>query len=165
MDNTNLDELVEYPAKAINVLGTNQDIVSLITNIPNIDMSSDIAYSVFSNNIFDYGYVDSTTNETAAYICVEAEGTKAGSPTVMPLRLYVTIFWHKNYMKLAPEKFPGVVGNRRDNLVRCIDNLLNGTDFFGIGPLSLQSIVTRSAPIGFTARELTYAVPDYKKLR
>ena len=40
-------------------------------------------------------------------------------------------------------------------------------DIFGIGALTLENAHTVAAPTGFTARELTYTVPDFrnKKVR
>ena len=73
MANTYLDELAEYPAKAIRAIGTSEKIISLILDDPNVDMDSDEADEVFDKYLFDYGYVDSTTTEAGAYICAEAE--------------------------------------------------------------------------------------------
>jgi len=50
--------------------------------------------------------------------------------------------------------FPGVVGNRRENLARHIDSVLNFSDIFGIGELSLHSIKTGNLTTGFTVKEL-----------
>ena len=77
-------------------------------------------------------------------------------------KLFVTVICHKGFMELDPRKHTGVIGNRRDNLVRKIDLLLNGSDIFGIGKLSLVSVRTAPSPVGFTTRELTYKVSDFK---
>lgn len=161
MANTNLDELVEYPAKVIQKIGNNQLIVSLLTDIPNVDMDSDAADEVFDKYLFDYGYVDNTTTEARAFVCVEAEVTKVPTPTVQDLQLYVTVICHKHFMKIDPSAFTGVIGNRRDNLVRDIDKILNGSDVFGIGELTLSAVRTIPSPAGFTAREMTYKIADF----
>lgn len=162
MANTYLDELVEYPAKAIQRLGTTKSIVALLTDDADVDMDSDEADEVFDKYLFDYGYVDGTTNEAKAFVCVEAEMVKAPTPTMQDLRLYVTIICHKDFMRIDARNFSGVIGNRRDNLVREIDKVLNGSDIFGIGQLCLNSVKTVSSPTGFTARELTYSVADFR---
>lgn len=162
MAKTFLDELVEYPAKVIQKIGTTKNIVALLADDASIDMDSDEADDVFDKYLFDYGYVDSTTTEARAFVCVEAELLRTPTPTVQDLRLYVTIICHKNYMKIDPSRFTGVIGNRRDNLVRNIDIVLNGSDIFGIGLLTLDSVKTVSSPTGFTARELTYKIADFK---
>lgn len=163
MANTYLDELVEYTTKALQKIGTNEKIVQLLTNNPEIDMNSDEADEVFDKYLFDYGYVDGTTEETAAYICVEAEVVQSPTPTMQNMLLYVTVICHKEFMKINPSKFKGLIGNRRENLTRFVDEVLNGSEAFGLGKLKFQSARVVPAPTGFAARELTYQVPDFKK--
>ncbi len=165
MANTFLDELVEYPVKALHSIGTDPTVVQLLTDNPNIDMESSEADKVFDEFLFDYIYVDGTTTEAAAYICVEAEVAKLPTPTMQNMKLYVTVFCHKQFMKVDATKFKGMMGNRRDNLVRYVDKLLNGSDIFGIGALTLENAHTVAAPTGFSARELTYTVPDIRQKR
>lgn len=162
MDNTFLDALVECPTKAIEKIGHNQNVVSLLLDDSNVDMTSDEADDVFDKYIFDYGYVDGSTSEAKAFICVEAETGGRSTPVIQGFRLYVTIVCHKNYMKIDPRKLPGIVGNRRDNLVRTVDSVLSGSDLCGIGALILDSVKTVSSPTGFAARELTYRLCDFK---
>lgn len=157
-----LDKLVEYPVKALHSIGTDRSIVQLLTDNPEVDMESEEADAVFDKYLFDYMYVDGTTAEASAYICVEAEVVKAPTVTMQNMKLYVTVLCHKQFMKVDASKFKGMIGNRRDNLVRYIDNMLNGSDIFGIGQLSLEHAHTVAAPTGFTARELTYTVPDIR---
>ena len=161
MDNTCLDAIVEYPVKALQKIGTDQSVVSLLTNMPFIDMESDEADEVFEKYLFDYGYVDNTTEEAAAYICVEAELANIPTATIKNMKLYVTVVCHKGFMEIDPEKFRGVIGNRRDNITRHVNRLLHGSDVFGIGQLSLTNCRVVPAPTGFSARELTYKVADF----
>lgn len=165
MAKTFLDDLVECPAKALHMIGTDPTVVQLLTDNPNVDMQSDEADEVFDRFLFDYGYVDGSTAEAAAYICVEAETSSPSSPTMQGIRLYVTIICHKQFMKLDAGKFKGMIGNRRDNLVRYVDKLLNGSDIFGVGSLTLASAKTVPAPFGFSAREMTYYVSDFHPRR
>lgn len=162
MDKSMIDQLVEYPAKAIHKIGTDKTVAALLTNDPDIDMSSDEADDIFDKYLYDYGYVDDSATESRAYICVEAEATKSATSAVQNVKLYVTVVCHKRFMSIDSEKFPGMIGNRRDNIVRYADRLLNGSDIFGIGKLQLESVKTVSAPVGYTARELTYRVADFK---
>lgn len=163
MDKTFLDELVEYPVKALYKIGMDQTVVGLLTDNPDIDVDSDDADEVFDRYLFDYGYVDNTTTEAAAYICVEAEASGSLTESMHNMKLYVTIFCHKQFMDIEATKFKGMVGNRRDNLVRYVDALINGSDVFGIGKLTLDSVRSIPCPIGFSARELTYTVPDFRR--
>jgi hypothetical protein len=161
LDNTFLDELVEYPVKALQKIGTNKTVVSLLTNNPSVDMDGDEADTVFDKYLFDYDYVDGTTEEAAAYICVEAELPGIPTRSIKNMKLYVKVVCHKKYMKIDTSKFNGLIGNRRDNITRYVDNLLNGSDVFGIGELSLVDCRTAPAPAGFAARELSYVVSDF----
>lgn len=162
MARTYLDELVEYPAKILSRLGTNKAIVSLLLDDWDVDLDSDEADSVFDKYLFDYLYIDSTSTESEAYICVEAELNRNNSATIQDFRLYVTVVCHKGYMALDPERCKGMIGNRRDNLVRAIDLVLNGSSLVGIGSLTLMSVKTVPSPAGFTTRELTYKVSDFR---
>lgn len=162
MAKTYLDELVEYPAKVIRKIGTDPTVISLLLNDPNVDMDSDAADDAFDKYIFDYEYVDNSAVEAGCYICVEDEMIKASSPTIQDYRLYITVVCHKEFMKLDPAKFPGMLGNRRDNVVRYVDVLIDNTDLVGIGRLTLTSVKTIAAPTGFSARELIYNVSDFK---
>lgn len=162
MADTFLDELVEYPVKALHEIGTDPTVVQLLTDNPQVSMDSEEADEVFEKFLFDYGYVDGTTSETSAYICVEAEVTKSPTDTMQTMKLYVTVICHKQFMRVDTTKFKGMIGNRRDNLVRYTDKLLNGSDIFGIGRLKLISARTVPAPTGFSAREMTYIVPDFR---
>ena len=148
--------------KALQAIGTDETVVALLANNPNIDMQSDEADEVFDKYLFDYGYVDNTTTETGAYICAEAELISNDSPTIENMRLYITVICHKQFMKIDPSKFKGMIGNRRENLSRYVDKLLNGSTIFGIGKLTLESSRVASAPAGFCARELTYYIPDFR---
>lgn len=164
MDKTCLDKLIRCPLLALQKIGLTQEIVELLTDNPSVDMDSEEADAVFDKYLFDYLYVDNTTQTTEAYVCVEAEvANKDNRQTSMEtLNLYVVIYCHKNYMRLSPEKFVGLSGNRRDNLARYIVDTLDGKLDFGVGALIFKDIRTISAPAGFSARELTFTAPIFR---
>jgi hypothetical protein len=64
-------------------------------------------------------------------------------------------------MKLDRKIFRGVMGNRRDNLVRYIDRILNFSTIYGIGELGLGSMKTIAPRNDFVLREITYKIPDF----
>lgn len=163
MAKTYVDELVDFPSKALYRIGTDKMVVGLLLDNPGIEISSEEADSVFDDNLFDYLYVDETTTEATAYIEVETEVTDSRTQAFCDFRIYVHICCHKNYMKIDPNKFPGISGNRRDNLVRYVDKVLNGSTAFGVGKLILDEVHTVPAPTGFTAREMTYVVPNFAR--
>ena len=161
MADTYLDALTDYPLKALHAIGNDQTVVSLLTDDPNVVIGSEEADSVFDKYLFDYDFVDDTTVETAAYICAEAEVVRVPTDTMKTMEFYITVICHKKFMRIDTSKFKGMAGNRRDNLVRYIDNILSGTDLFGIGKLKFNRVVTVNSPAGFSARQIIYTVPDF----
>lgn len=161
---SHLDEIIDYKKKVINLLGTSQDVVELLADIPDIDMNSDEAYEVFDDNLYDYDYIDETIQEYKSYVMVEAE-TVYSSPTVKDVRLYVQIVVPKGDMKLDVRRFRGVKGNRKDNLARRIDLLLNNKDSFGIGRLVLRKVVQAPVPEKYTSTLLVYEIPNFARNR
>ena len=161
MAKTYLDQVVEYPSKVMLRIAEDKCCTGLILNKPFSEVGEDDIDTVLDDYIKDYQYVDETTQETAAFVWVEMEVNQVDNKTIKGGRLYVTVSCHKNYMALAPKVFKGVIGNRRDNIVRYIDKILNNSQFMGIGRLKLRSVKTIAPISGFTGRELTYEVPDF----
>lgn len=161
MAKTYLDQIVEYPAKVILRLAENKQCTGLILNKEFNSIDENDIDIVLEKYIKDYEYIDETTQETAAFIWVELEVSSVENKTIKGVRLYVTVSCHKNYMDLNPTTFKGIIGNRRDNLVRYIDKILNNSNLLGIGRLKLKSVRTISPINGFVAREITYEIPDF----
>lgn len=99
--------------------------------------------------------------QVAAYIWVEMEVNRVDNKTMKGIRLYVSVACHKNYMTLNRQMFKGIKGNRRDNLVRFVDKVLNNSEFLGLGALKLHSVRTVTPINSFTIREITYEIPDF----
>lgn len=162
MADTYIDELVTYPAKVIQKISSDKTCVGLILNKAPSDIVEEDFDKVLDENIFDYNYVDNTTDTSAAYIWVEAEIPSVVNNTIKNMRIYVTIACHKQYMTLKSPHFAGFMGNRRDNIARYVDKLLQQSEVFGIGKLSLISCLAQSSTGGaFTGRLLTYVVPEF----
>lgn len=161
MAKTYLDQIVQFPAKVLQTIANDKYCVGLLINKGFEQVEESDLDDALDNHIFDYQYVDNTTQEASAYIWAEMEVNSVQNRQIKGIRLYVTVACHKNFMKLSHTVFQGVEGNRRDNLVRYVDRLLNNTSAFGIGNLTLSSVRTLS-PIGdFVIREITYVVPDF----
>ena len=161
MAKTYLDQIVDYPAKVILRLAEDKFCTGLIVNKSFNDVGEDDIDKALEDFIKDYQYVDDTTQEPAAYIWVEMEVNRVDNKTIKGIRLYVSVACHKNYMTLNRQMFKGVIGNRRDNLVRYVDRILNGSEFLGIGKLKLRSVKTVTPINGFTIREIEYEIPDF----
>lgn len=161
MAKTYIDQIVEYPAKIIQRISSDDQCVALLTDKSPTDVGDEDRDAVINENLFDYQYVDKTTQTTGAYIWVEMEVDRVMNRTVKGTKIYVTIACHKNYMRLNRKRFRGIGGNRRDNLVRFVDRVLNDQSFLGIGALSLSSVRTLTPINGFAMREIVYSVPDF----
>lgn len=161
---THLDELINYSSSIINKLANSPEIVGLIVDKADPDMSGEDG-EMARQHMFDYDYIDETVLQAGAYIMVDVDMAEASSGTINDMEVYVQICVSKKYMDLDAQKFPGVKGNRRDNLARQVDLLINGSRDLGIGRLQLASARTAGVPQAFTSKMLTYRIPDFAKRR
>lgn len=157
---TDVDQIIDFKDKAINLLGNSQPIVALITNNPNISLDSDEAYDVFERNLFDNLFIADTITEDGAFIMVDAARIKVPTSTVQQFELYAQIVVNSKYMDLDHSLFVGTRGNRLDNLARYTDLLLSGAQEFGLGRLMPYSIMPESVPKGFASVMLVYRPVD-----
>ena len=161
--NTYVDQLITYKDKVIDMLGNCPEIVALILDDPDVDMDSDEAIKVFSDNIWDYQYVDETAQSAKAYIMVEAARTGDNNGTIQDFSLFIEIAVSKEYIKLDPKKFLGMNGNRLDNLARFVDKCMSGSRDFGIGKLQPKDIRPVNTPKMFRGVMLTYTPVDFSR--
>ena len=157
---TDIDEIVNYLYLAKTLILENQEIMALVSNDPTYDPDSDDAEQ-FEARVKDHDYVDETMLTADCYICVETEMTSLDTPTMKTVYLYVNVICRKTYMDLDNKLFKGYKGNRRDNIARHVNTLLNENGAFGVGDLHLISATLGSVPTGFTSRVLTYRVPAF----
>ena len=68
MAKTYLDQLVEYPAKVISRISEDKYCVGFLVNKEFDQLTDEDFDRVLDENVFDYQYVDNTTQESAAYI-------------------------------------------------------------------------------------------------
>ena len=68
MAKTYLDQIVEYPAKVIGKIASDKFCVGLLVNKPFDKVTEDDFDTVLDQQIFDYQYVDKTTNNSTAYV-------------------------------------------------------------------------------------------------
>lgn len=162
---TYLDDLIAYKEKVIEALAASQEVMSLLANDPEIDLEGDEAENLLERNIFDYDYVDSTMERHDAYIMVDAELIQPTSSTFNKWYLYVQVVCAKAFNGIDKKLFRGVKGNRRDNIARHADVLLNGSREFGVGKLVLQSVAPATVPEKFTSLLLTYEIRDFRAER
>lgn len=161
MAKTYLDQLVDYPSKVMRRISEDKYCTGFLVNKTFASVGEKDADKARDEFIKDYQYVDETTQEVAAFVWVELEINRVENKTIKWAKLYVTVACHKNFMELDRSTFKGVVGNRRDNLIRYIDKILNNSQFLGLGALKLRSVKTLTPINGFTLRGIEYDIPDF----
>lgn len=160
---THLDEIIDYNNAVISKIIESPEVMKLISN--GQYSPDDDSGKKWEAHINDHAWIDESVQEAGAYILVDSEVVKAPTGSVKNMTLLVEVVCNKSYMQLDSKVFSGVKGNRRDNICRQVDLLINGSPEFGIGRLQLSSATLAAAPEGFTARLLTYVVPDYARDR
>lgn len=160
-DATYIDELIDFKNTAVRKLGNSQEVVGLILDKPDIDMESDEALAVVGRDILDHSYCDDTLVEVRALIFVEAAVIKNVTTQMRRDEIDVHIIVDRQYMPLDPAKFKGVRGNRRDNLARQVNQLLQESDDFGIGSLTLIDCEPFVVPKGYSGLILRYRTADF----
>jgi len=160
--NTPLDEIIDYKDLAIRKMIASQDIMSLIFDIPNIDMASDEVYDAKERNFFDYGINPDTIQTDTVSIFVQASMTGRLNENFKLMSMTISVVCNVKYIALNKKKFKGIKGNRIDNIARQIVVALTDKDQeFGIGSLTLTQCRPVSVPQGYTAVELAYQADDF----
>lgn len=158
---TYVDQIIEYKDKVLNILMQSQEVMALLADNPELDLDSEEAEKVADKYLWDYQYVDETTQSAGAYIMVEAAKTGDNGGTLQEFALYVEIAASTEFVPLNHKKFIGMSGNRLDNLAKFIDVALSGSREFGIGRLKPKDIRPVSVPKMYRAVMLTYEPVDF----
>ena len=160
--NTPLDEIIDYKDTAIKKMLASQDIMSLMFDIPDIDMESDEVYKARETRFFDYGINPDTIQGDTVFIFVQSSMVNRINANFKGMAMTISIVCNEHYIKLDKKKFKGIKGNRIDNIARQIVVALDDDDQeFGIGELTLTQCRPVNVPKGYTAVELAYEVDDF----
>ena len=159
---TDIDELLDYSYRARSLILADKTIMALMSDDPDYDPDSAEAEE-YEERVKDHDYVDETSLTANSYIVIETEMSNLDTPEMKTMFLYVNVICNKKYMDLNPRKFKGYKGNRRDNIARLVNNLLNNNSEFGVGDLHLMNATVGSVPTGFTSRVLVYKVPSFAR--
>jgi hypothetical protein len=155
-----INEVIEFKEKIVRKIESSQEIMGLIADDPDFDINSAAAENVLEKNVFDYDYMDGTTQTATAMIMTEVEIPTVPTNTIRDVVIYIQIVVSKSFMDLGPE-FKGVKGNRRDNLVSAVDKVMQEDRGFGIGPLEFKRLNIASVPDTYTSVMLTYETPNF----
>ncbi len=161
---SHVDELVDYNQRVRNRILASPEVMRLIANDPTLDLDSPAAEE-WEEHIIDHAWIDDTVQESGAFVTIDVDVPSMQTGTIKDMRVYVEVLVSKTFMPLSASLFNGCKGNRRDNIVRQIDLLINGSYDFGIGRLDLSSIRTVNTANKFSGKLLTYEVSDFARDR
>lgn len=148
----NSSAIPEWKDKAISMILGDDEILSLF------EKSDEELEDIVYNNIFPYGYIPETQTNVELYITLEASVPKMLFRQVWehPF-LTIKLICHQDKMRLHKA---GVSANRLDYLSTLIDKLLNGTEGWGFGELSLVSNTEYNLSAVYKVREMIFQGQD-----
>lgn len=161
---THIDELINFSSEILLRIAESPEVVGLIMDVAPADVTDEEKDAVW-RYLYDYDWIDETVQSAGSFVLVDVDMVAAQTGTIKDLEIYVQVVVSKQIMALNHKTFKGVRGNRRDNLARQIDLLLNGSRDFGIGQLQLASVRTANVPAAFTSKLLTYRISNFAKNR
>lgn len=146
-----LKELFDYKNQLMKDLLTTPRIVELLTD--GVDDGNNLAYK----QVFPYEYVPETVQEGKTFICFDVDIQKSLNKTFLIPTINIWIFAHRSKLRL-PEG-----GVRTDTLCAEISEKINGSRFYGLGELELES-VRRFAPMtDYQGKILTFSAKDFNR--
>lgn len=150
-----LDEFFHYKNQLMKDLLTNKRIVELLRGEDEKMVDPEgLAYS----QVFPYEYVPDTITHARTYICYDVDIQRAPSKTFLSPTIYIWVFTHKSLMRL-PEG-----GVRIDKLCSEVAKTINGSRYYGLGELDLDS-TRRFAPISdYQGKVLTFKATDFNRM-
>lgn len=150
-----LDEFFYYKNQLMNDLLTNEQIVYLLNGDSKDAVDPD---GLMYSQVFPYEYVPETIEAAKTYICSDVDIQRAPTKTFLSPTMYIWVFTHKSLMRL-PEG-----GLRIDRLCSEIAKTINGSRYYGLGELDLDS-TRRFAPIAdYQGKVLTFKATDFNRL-
>lgn len=149
-----LCEFFDYKNLLMEQLCSDSDIVRMVTAndeaaVPN----HGLPYTQF----FPFEYVPETVDEAKTFICFDVDIVAVPNKTTYIPVMYVWVFTHKSKLRADGG------GCLLDKLSVSINKILNGSRYYGLGPLKLDS-VRRFVPItNYLGRCLTYYAKDFNQ--
>lgn len=190
---SNLYFASNYKNKIINLLLKNDDFIKLIDPTPSPYDELDIIDVLIGGtwiidgeeyteqgHIFDYNFVDETTDDQKTFVFVETDIDSVINNIFVDFNLYVCIFTEKRLVRLTDRTSPTVqeikdmgyfasnYANRIDVLCDIADRILNGTDkLVGLGDVnpSEHGHVTIYTPNSrYYGKCLKYHIENYNEV-
>lgn len=143
-----------YKDQFIGDILTDDDIVRLIDE--DFDLDNGDRRSLVYSKVFPLEYVPETVEEANTYILCDVDVSKAYNSPYVEVTLYVWVMMHKSLLIL-----PDGQGVRIDKIVSKIVDRVNGSRYYGLGELALQSTRRISSVIAdYQGRQITFKATD-----
>ncbi len=153
----NSSAIPEWKNKTISMILSQNEIIELFEKT-----EEDVENIVYSN-IFPFGYIPQTQTETELYITIEVSIPKMLFRQVWEYpHMTIKLICHQDKMQLNKA---GVSATRLDYLSTLIDKLLNGTDGWAYGKLSLVSNTEYNLSPVYKVREMIFQGQDLNEDR
>lgn len=148
----NSSAIPQWKSKAISMMLAQDNIMELF------EKSEEDLENIVYTNIFPYGYIPKTQTDVELYITVEVSVPKMLFRQVWEHpHMTIKLICHQDKMRLNKA---GISATRLDYLSTLIDKLLNGTDGWGYGLLSLVSNTEYNLSPVYKVREMIFQGQD-----
>lgn len=146
-----LQEFFDYKNQLMKDILTTESIVRLIDDNVAMENAKSLAYT----KVFPYEYIPDTIQEGHTFVCFDVDIRRSINKMILMPVIYVWAFTHKSKMRL-----PNGEGVRIDRLCSAICEKINGSRYYGLGELEINS-VDRFAPMNdFQGKCLTFYARD-----
>lgn len=152
-----LEEFYDYKNKLVQDLCSDPDVVRLVTGNLQADVPNhDLPYT----QVFPYEFVPETIDNGQTYICLEVDIASVPNKTYYLPVIYIWVFTHKSRMRIETDRGGGVLV---DELTAVIDRMLNGSRYYGLGTLELDSAQHFKPVNDYLGRALIYTTKDFNR--
>lgn len=150
-----LADYFDYKNRLMKDLLTDSEIVHLINDSVPVEDGKSLAYT----QVFPYEYVPDTSERGLTYICCDVDIYAAANKTFLTPVLYIWVFAHRSQMRL-PEG-----GVRVDALCNKICEKINGSRFYGLGPLEIYGCKRFAPQTDHIGKMLIFHTSEVNKFR
>lgn len=151
-----LKDVGAYKNRILSLFINSPEIISLLLND---NLTDDNVENLVYSQIFPYLYVNETQTDQLSYLCIEVEVPRVPTKMIKDMKIIVWAYCHKGIMKYSKKDY---LGTRADILADMADQCLAGSDSFGIGRPSLESVTYFFPNDKYYGRQLIYTMPEFK---
>ena len=154
-----LKEIPEFRSTAISQLCESQTIKDLLTDTSG---STATQSDLVLTNVFPYEHVPDTQTTARAYITMAIFVPSVQNKTFKSVRIIFYAFEHETMIAVQDSE-SGKTRMRHDLIAQEIDRIMNGSQMFGLGRLSLSSTVDFSPIDNYFGVAITYDASDFNR--